>query len=133
MSRYLLEDTSNLNNLCIVEADTPEQAVDCHMNDSNYRDTTYNVYDLKWSEGEFGIAPRRIERIYPVNSTKMPDMDAPAFAGESQTDRAARGALSSTGRRLCMKTVITAPSGKEEYCNCTAGHSGDCDPNDIPF
>ena len=99
MNRYLLEDTSNINNLCIVEADTPEQAVDCHMNDANVRDTTFIVYDLKWSEGEFGLAPRRIERIYravkaePVNSTKMPNMDAPAFACESQTDRAARGAL----------------------------------------
>jgi hypothetical protein len=73
------------------------------------------------------------------NSTIMPNLDAPAFKGESQTDRAARAALinpqyvqhANGGRQLCMARMIN--SNKEEYCALTIHHTGACSTDDVPF
>ncbi len=63
------------------------------------------------------------------NSTTMPNMDTPAFKGESQTDRAARAAL------LTLPIYKTPCQGyKTVHCKLPDGHTGDCKyDSDVPF
>ncbi len=82
MNRYLIEIVRVQGGHFIVEADSPEDAVQRHINNyPSLYDKTFHVTQIGFPFGEYKLSPRKVEfkadlaKYPPQDSSKMPNTE----------------------------------------------------------